>query len=517
MKKIVSVLLCVLLALGFCFGFAACKSKSGTGGGQAQEGVLTIRHFNFGYGTEWLISALESYKAEHEGFNYRLQSDPTITNTITTYLKSGQNLSDIYITQGGDWSSWVSEGYLANLKDVYETEVQTSAGMRTVRDFMDDELVSRFYMQKYVGQGEYLPWVLPLGSINCSFAYNEKILLATPHTTESASGKWEVGDLWTAPPETVEEFLAYCTDLNARKITPIAWAGAEAHWLKFLMYGWFAQYQGVHEENLQNVAEGDGAYYDFWNFESADVWKMEGIQKAIETVQSIFVDESKDAWKNTLGAVDEYTTQDAEQRFVDGETAMLLAGSFFYSEMKNLIGEDDVFKMMALPTIEKAEQNEDGSVKSMTFCSTDEIIVVPAKATNLDLAKDFLAYLCNEENVLKFTQSSGTMRPFEYDALELSGADFEWNPFTESVLNMYNDSDVRLYAYPAGTANEEVSLIYRYETPDLEGHQVWQTFLSAIKTMTPEQIMVTGKGDYKSVYDITLPEFEKWEKELNIR
>ena len=183
--------------------------------------------------------------------------------------------------------------------------------------------------------------------------------------------------------------------------------------------------------------------------------------------------------------------------------------------MQNYI-EKDVFKMMQLPAIENAEQNEDGSVKTMTFYSTDEIMLVPAKANNQDLAKDFLAYLCNEENMLKFTQTSGTMRPFEYDAIELSGEDYEWNAFTESVLSMYNDSDVRLYAYPAGTANEDVSLIYRYKEPDLEGKQVWETFLSALKTMTPAQIMVSGKGNYTSVYNVTAPEFEKWKIELGI-
>lgn len=510
-------MLCILFLMAFCFGITACKTKVPglTEGGETSSNTLTIRHFNFGYGTEWLVSALESYKAEHEGFTYQLIPDSTITDTVTTYLKSGKNLSDIYMTQGGAWSEWVSMGYLANLDDIYQTKVQTSAGMRTIADYMDDELVSRFYMQKYVGQGEYLPWVLPIGSIGCSLIYNEEILFATPHTTADTEGKWSKGENWTAPPQTVDELLAYCTDLNARGITPLAWAGLESHWLKFLMYVWFAQYQGVHEENLLNVSEGDGSYYDFWNFSSADVWKMEGIQKAIETLQSIFVDKSAGGWKNTLGGVNEYTTQDAERQFVSGNTAMLLGGAFFYTEMEDYI-EKDIFKMMQLPAIENAEKNEDGTVKTMTFYSTDEIMFVPAQAKNTELAKDFLAYLCSEENMLKFTQCSGTMRPFEYNAIELSGDDYKWNAFTKSVLTMYNDSDVRLYAYPAGKANEDVSLIYRYIGPDLEGKQVWETFLSVLKKLTPMQIMITGSGDYKSVYDVTAPEYEKWKIELGI-
>ena len=520
MRKKLSILLATVMTAGCAFGMTACGSKN-TG---AKEGVLQIRYFKGGYGDEWLEYALENYAEEHEDFDYDLVDDANVTSQINTYLQSGKNLSDIYIIQTGNWSEWVSQGYLANLTDVYEAEVDTSTGKRKIKDYMDQELVDRYYMQKYAGQGEFLPWVLPEASISTSFVYNEDYLLSTPHTT-TREGRYEAGTTWTAPPETVEELLDYCNDLNARKWgkgsdfeAPIAWPGNASHWLKFFLYTWFAQYQGVHEENALNASTiaGEGSYYDFWNFASAEVWKMTGIQVAIETLQSIFFDEDGD-YQYSLDNVGSSSVQRAEQDFVRGKCALLVGGSFFYNEMRGNIdwdedGEDDyTYKMMYLPTVVNAEQKEDGTTKKMVFYSTEEMMLVPAKAKNLEMAKDFLAYLFNEENNLYFTKMTGTMRPFDYDPIALAGEDYEWKPFERSVLDMYNEADVKLYAYPAGQPQEDVSRIYRYQMPDIFGQHGWATFYSAMRKYTGEEIMETGHGSsYKSVYDVTKGDYRIW-------
>ena len=167
--------------------------------------------------------------------------------------------------------------------------------------------------------------------------------------------------------------------------------------------------------------------------------------------------------------------------------------------------------MMYLPTIANAEQNADGTTKKMMFYSTDEIILVPAKAVNLDLAKKFLVHLFNEENNLYFTQTTGTMRPFDYNPIELAGSNYQWDPFAASVLDMYNNADVRLYSYPAGKAKEDVSLIYRYKMPDIFGSHGWATYLSAIRKYTSEEVMEKGYGStYKSVYDATKGDYRSW-------
>ncbi len=527
MKKTVSILLATMMSAGCLLGATAC---GGGGNGQAEEGTLTIRYFEGGYGSEWLTHALDNFVAKNPGVKYELFPDSSVTSQMTTYLESGKNLSDIYIIQNGNWAEWVSYDYLANLTDVYEAEVDTSKGKRKIKDYMDEDLVGRYYMQKYSGQGEYLPWVLPEASISISLVYNEEYLLSTPHTT-TREGKYTKGQNWTAPPETMAELLDYCADLNARGIVPFTWPGHDSHWLKHLIYTWFAQYQGVHEINALNkegiTKEGayKGAYYDFWNFASAEVWKMTGIQVGIDTLKSILIgkdDIGVDDYKNSLATVSGFSVQEAEKQLTQGKAAMLVGGSFFYNEMARFLDwdrdgkADYTFKMMYLPTIENAEQNEDGTTKKMMFYSTDEIILVPAKATNLELAKKFLVTLFNEENNLYFTQKTGTMRPFDYDPIALAGSSYQWDPFTASVLDMYNNADVRLYAYPAGKAKEDVSPIFRYKAPDIFGSRGWATYLDAIKKYTAEEVMVTGVGStYKSVYDATKGDFRSWDNHYN--
>lgn len=499
--------------------FAGCNTSLG-----AEKGVLNIRYFASGYGSDWLEYAAEKYKEEHPGFKYKLIADPTITNTVGTYLKSGQNLADIYMTQGSAaWTEWVSLGYIENLQSVYETEVQTSAGPRKIKDYIDKDLVNKNYAQRIYGQGEYYPWLMPWGVLNISFAYNEDILLSTKHTVEVADSNFVLNTNWTRPPETMEELGAYCTDVLARgdKVKPLSLAFADAlHWMKFPMYVWWAQYQGIFEENTANIQEGDGAYYDFFNFENAEVWKQEGIQKAIDAWRGLIVDD-KGNWKNTVDNIEEHTVQDAERLFASGESALLLAGSFFYNETKDYLdqngdGKDDyTFKMMNMPRIgdgKNCPKNNDNSYSTVNFFSTDDCMFIPAKATNKDLAKDFLAYLCNEEMLLKFTQTSGSMRPFDYNPIELL-PDEEWNPFTASCFEMYYNSDVRLYDYPANKAVEDISPMYLYKKPSLAGSVGDAAIIERMRTRTGKQVMV---DDANSVYSSTAKAFKSWKTELGL-
>ena len=103
------------------------------------------------------------------------------------------------------------------------------------------------------------------------------------------------------------------------------------------------------------------------------------------------------------------------------------------------------------------------------------------------------------------------MRPFDYDPIALAGSNYEWDPFTASVLDIYNNADTRLYAYPAGKAKEDVSLIYRYKMPDIFGSHGWATYLSAIRKYTSEEVMELGVGStYKSVFDATKGDYRSW-------
>lgn len=514
-KKLLSVALAAAMYCSVAAGLCACNTTSG----KTEKGVLTIRYFEGGYGSEWLEYAAQKYQDEHPGFEYLLIGDTTITNTVHTYLKSGQNLADIYMTQGSpSWTEWVSLGYIENLESVYEAEVQTSSGKRKVKDYLDADIVKKNYAQRIYGQGSYYPWMLPWASVGISFAYDENILLSTKHTVQPEGGSYTIGENWTEPPKTVNELAAYCTDILARDdgIKPLSLPFADGmHWLEYFMAVWWAQYQGVNEENLLNVQEGDGSYYDFYNFENAEVWQQVGIQKSIDQWRKLIVgDDGK--WKNTVPNIDEHTVQDAERIFARGESALVLAGSFSYNEMKEyIVNSDHVFKMMNMPLFDDgtlAMKNEDGTTTNINYFMNDETIFIPSGAVNKDLAKDFLVYLCNEEMLLDFTKRTGTMRPFDYNPLEQL-PDQQWDDYTRSYLELYFNSDIRLSNYPANKEVEEISPMYLYKKPSMFGRTATSSVVNDMRTKTGNEIMVGGTTN---VYTAAKKNFDTWKTELGI-
>ena len=513
-KKALSLACAAVFAVSMTAGMTACNTSIG-----AQEGELTIHYYEGGYGTEWLETACQMYKEKHPDFKYKLIGDTTITNTVFIYLKSGQNLSDIYMTQGSSaWPEWVTLGYLENLESVYESEVETSQGKQKIKDYMDSDLVKKNYIQRFYGQGSYYPWLMPWSSIGISFAYDEDILLSTKHTVAVEGSAFTVGDNWTAPPRTVNELAAYCTDILARGdgIKPLSLPFADGmHWLNYFMSVWWAQYQGVYEENTLNVKEGDGAYYDFYNFENADVWKQVGIQSALDQWRTLIIGEDGN-WKNTVPNIQEHSVQEAERIFARGEAALMLAGSFSYNEMKDyIVHTDHTFKMMSMPLFgdgTKAQKNEDGTTTEINYFVQEDSMFVPAKAVNKELAKDFLAFLCNEEVLLMFTEKTGTMRPFKYNPFELM-PEKEWGPYTKSYLDLFFDSDVRLSAYPANKQIGEVSPIYLYRQPSMFGNKNIANIVTDMKTKTGAEIMTGGTDN---VYTNALKDYNKWLEELGL-
>lgn len=93
----------------------------------------------------------------------------------------------------------------------------------------------------------------------------------------------------------------------------------------------------------------------------------------------MYIDD-KGNFKNTVDNITEHTVQDAERIFARGESALVLAGSFSYREMKDYISnKDHVFKMMSLPLFDdgtKALKNSDGTTTNINYFMNDETIFI---------------------------------------------------------------------------------------------------------------------------------------------
>ena len=451
-NKIIATALATLM-VGACVGaFAGCGGNKG-----AAENTLTIRYYNGGYGDEWLEEALKDFCATKEGVTYNMIPDNNITYQANLYLTT--NVPDI-IMSNGNWKPYVKDGLVEELTtSVYEAEVQTSQGTKKVKDYIDQNVMKQFTRQKIYGRGEALTWGMPWASQILSLAYNETILLSTTHKEGNpfiVEGL-NAGETWTHAPYTVNELMAYLTDVRMANngIIPWGYSVDYLNWYDALFYVWWAQIQGT---TTPNKYVDEGCFYDFFNMSSANLVKQSGYKDALEIVRKIIVNDEGQLYNsNNDGSM---TKEKMQENFAKGNIAICLVGDFFEKEYKDFMKEGNVFKLMFIPTADGAETNDEGLAKKLTYVQTDNVMYVPVNATNKDLAKEFLAFLCNEEQLMQFTKYTGVVRPFGYNAYELE-KDYAWTDFQKSTFDIYYNADDFVIKYPL-TATK-VSPIYLYE------------------------------------------------------
>ncbi len=130
MKKITTMLL--IGAVGLILpSLAGCKKNADND--IQQEGRLSIVYYPGGYGTEYLNYFCKRFLAEKKGKNpdeiiedvdYKLIPDPDITYGADYYITSDARCPDLIISNAL-MSQAVTQGLIANLDDVFDTEIQT--------------------------------------------------------------------------------------------------------------------------------------------------------------------------------------------------------------------------------------------------------------------------------------------------------------------------------------------------------------------------------------------------------
>ncbi len=471
MKKIVAT----VMSLVFAFGAGA--ALVGCGGDKQVEGRLTIRYFYGGYGDEWLKDSIKNFYAQKkgvapskvkEGKDYVLyQSDSSLTGNQVNYLNS-DDAPDILMVQGS-YESYIDQALIENLADVYETEVSKLDGSKIkVKDFMLPEVYNSTRRPLKYGKSDVYSWVMPWAATAFTLAYNETLLLDTVHTDAYTVEGLEVGSKWTKAPETVDELMAYFADVDAgdSEVAPFGWSenSESSTHLQFLVETWWAQIQGTDTAKIA----GEGTYYDFYNFNSLGVLDQTGLQKGFDTLRSLIV---KDYGTSNPKYINSDIDADGNVYSVDlalynyrasqGEYAVWVAGDYFENEY--LQGtEDFTTKLMTLPLAKGVDGVQ--TEKKLTFINTKEAFYVPTKAKNKDLAKEFLAFMCNEAELLNYTKKTGGMRPFQYDPLALD-PNYAWTDFQKSFFELYKNE--KIMKYPKSTEIGQISPVYLYNKDQL--------------------------------------------------
>ena len=490
---------------------------------------LVVRYYPGGYGIDWMEDYIKGYLAEKDGKNpddykankdYKLIPDADITYGAGKYLKSKTECPDLILSNYLD-PDFVQAGLVADLNSVVETEVKTSSGNKKIKDYMEEDILKRFSYQQRYGQGEDYVWGIPWSSLPCAISYNETLLKQIPHVSAIEVKADAIKDgKWDRPPVTVTELSAYFEDIDnynqttGKNITKLSWAAKDgSQWLEFMLFVWWAQYQGVFTSRVA----GENAFYDFYNCRSEEEYKQSGLQYALGVLKSLLTSDEGSDGKFINGPDDPLTKtiKDIQTDFARGNAALCLTGDFFEKEYKTWLDDSgQVIKMMRVPSIENAEKNEHGDDIRLVKLNADNAMYVPQRAAHRDEAKGLLAYMCSEEKLLEFTKKTGSIRPFKYNPLELEPT-YVWTDFQKSVFDIYYNSDERLMVYPKNEAKagKTLSPVYYYHynasTPAFSSHN-HMTIMSKLRKLTPKQIMIDGDSGFDSVYSVAKKQYDDW-------
>ena len=514
--KILKILLVLALALALIASMTACGS--GDSDDDSKNYDLVVKYYSGAYGDDWIKLAAEEF-SEEKGVKVQTIPSSDMDCGAENSLTAGKNLADAYICSARRWSSWVQNGFIENLKSVYDSTVKTSKGDVKISDYMDPDVLGRYYTERQVGTGDSYPWVLPFSAMPMSLAYNADVLKKIPHvsagtvsaeTVDPSTGKW------IAPPKNLSEWLALCDDVNAyksddkHKYVPFGWTALASQQVYYFMFTWWAQYQGLFESNVA----GQGSFYDFWNFGntskttlnqtfSSRVFDQKGIAVSLDNFKKLVVDPGKQSYKNSLSAVNTLTTQELTRALYaernEERPVIAFASSFGESEAR-LTGvldsdsdgkSDSDIRFMNIPSLDGHESEK------YLYCANDDVMFIPSGAEHKDLAKEFLLFLCSEDQLKKFTvRSGGGIRPFDYDAREIEDASL--TKYNKSVFDVYYNS-TRIYDFPMKAYKESpfaISLIYSYERPIVFAELSISTVMNMLKKTDGAEIMKEAKRTF---------------------
>lgn len=403
MRKSVMLLIAmaIVLALSACQSGSSGSKESGapatgspSASGKGQEATLKIAYFKGGFGEEWIKALASAFEQANPGVKVELEGDPGITEKMGPRLESGANLPDVAFVLRTGWQRWAIKGYLADLSDIYDAEIDNG---KKLKDKLQPGIAE-------YGKIKDKYWVVPWTDGATGFVYNAQMF---------EDNGWSV-------PTTTKELEDLLPQIKAKGIAPFSWGGKVMSYWDFPVVGWWAQFEG---------SDGIETYK---KMESPEVYGQQGRLKALEQFEKLLADES-----NSIEGASGMDHIQSQMAFLQGKAAMIPNGGWLEMEMKNAMPEGFRMKMMQLPAIEGAKDAKVNNTMGGDFA------VVPAKAKNAELGKQFLKFISSDEMLKLFTEKSGSVRPFVYDAASVPGL----SEFSKSLIDIWqNSKNIYLYS-----------------------------------------------------------------------
>ena len=357
--------------------FAGCGAEKPVEGGDAEidkNQVLKVAVFEGGHGSVYWDKVAEKFEAENPGVDVQVEANPKIGDIVRPQIAAGNPPDFIYLgstDQSGLATALIKEQGLTDLTDVFDGEVEGGGKLKDqiLDGFLDTALTAPY------GDGKV--YLAPLYYNVTGMWYNK--------TYFEEKGYKE--------PKTWNDFFALGDKAKADGKALFTYQGQAPSYNEAMLWPMIAS------------AGGDEALEDVFNYKEGS-WNSDGAKIALEAYEKI-----ANEGHLLKGTVAMNHTQ-SQLEFLQGNALFIPNGNWFEDEMKDAIPEDGFsFGFMAPPVV------KDGDTQYAT--TMIEQMYIPKDAKNVELAKEFLAFQYEEENVKLNSELAGTVVPTK-NGLELA-------------------------------------------------------------------------------------------------
>lgn len=334
---------------------------------------IEVALFEGGEGLEFYQAVAREYERLVPGSKVLLEGDPAIADKVRIRILEG-HFPAVTNANVNIWSL-LEHGHLQPLDEWLDGPAWD--GTRTWRQsFLPGSLDQYSYQGKTYG--------VPLVYVVWSVYYNKAVY---------RENGW-------SPPQTWPEFLEICAQAKQRGVAPMAFQGRYSFYAKALVEHNFYHLAGKDAYRAQQAAESG-------SFDNPEM--RQALSLLEELADNYFQD----------GALGMSHTE-AQLEFFQGRAAMLMCGSWLFSEMQDNIPEDFELGAFSLP-LPVSVQADPGA----SFASSGYLFVMKSSANPAGGA-DFLRYLTSSEVAGRFAHKQGI-------TVAIGGANGRLNPTVADV------------------------------------------------------------------------------------
>lgn len=372
--KMLTLLATATIVLSLFAGCGNSASKTDGKPAEGEEQVLNVAVFEGGFGKEYWESVAKGFEEKNPGVKVNLECNPKIGDIIRPKIASGNSPDFVYLKTGdpsGLTEALIKDKALTDITDVFDMKLSDGTVLKDkiMDGFLDTPLTAPY--------GDSKIHLAPLYYNLTGLWYNK--------TYFEEKGLKE--------PKTWDEFYALNDAAKKDGKALFTYQGMAPGYVEAMLYPAIVS------------AGGEEALKDVLNYKEG-AWKSEGAKKALEIFETI-------AKKGYLmdGTVAMSHTQ-AQTEFLNGKALFIPNGNWFEGEMKDAIPEKGFsFGFIAPPVF---KEGQDRYATTMI-----EQMYIPKDSKNVELAKKFLLYQYEDENIKLNAEKSGGVIPTK-NGLELA-------------------------------------------------------------------------------------------------